>query len=556
VNSKRSTDSAMLIIGLDGATFDIIDPMVEQGRLPNLAALISEGTAGRLSSTIPMLSAPAWSAFMTGQNPGQSGIFDFRTYDPSKYTFIAERVVTADVLQGRTFWDVLGEYGLRVAVLTVPVTYPPWQVNGVMLAGFPCPDGEMNYTYPPEWAAELTERYTFAQGHFEGKLSEDTILEQEFEMIERRAGLALTLLRKHSFDVLTVVFGATDRTQHEFWKYTDPAFPSYHSEKRARYQDAICSVYEKADREIGKLLDAVGKDRVVLVMSDHGAGPHPMRFFHTNSWLREKGYLALKRESDPVQEILKKGISLAKRIIPHRDRLRRLAPVRMVEQVRTVALNLGNIDWSDTKAYRFRMYGLAEGIEINLKGRQPKGVVTPGAEYEALREKLISELREVRDPNTDRPIAEAVYTREELYSGPYVERAPDIVLLFREEYEAGRGVIGPCFGPVPIEVAERISAKHRMHGVFIAQGTGIRRGASVKGLRLIDIAPTVLYSLGMPIPDDMEGRVAMDIFEPAWVDGRQVSYVSRQASAEQRSPEMSSEDEEEMRRKLEGLGYL
>lgn len=551
----------LLIVGLDGATFDIIRPMVGQGRLPNLARLMSTGSWGEIRSTIPPRSEPAWSAFMTGQNPGQTGSFDFRTYDPTRYTFLDERIVTADVLSGRTFWDVLGDHGYRVGIITVPVTYPSWEVNGLMLSGFPCPDGALNYTYPEEWAEELTERYNFPVGHFQKSYSEDAIIEDGYKMMERRTTLAARLLREENLDVLVLVFGAIDRAQHEFWKYLDPAFPSYHSERRCRYEGAIACHYEKADESVGRLLECAGEDPLVFIMSDHGAGPHPLRFFHTNCWLRQMGYLKLKRQRDPLQTLLKKGISLVKRMVPNRDMLRRLAPERMVERVRTVTLNIGNVDWPTTVAYRFAMYGPAEGIEINLKGRQEQGIVAPGSEYEALRDEIIRELRDIRDPDTGEAVAERVYPREEIYSGRYLNRAPDIVLVLGDGYKAGRALVPPIVSPVPLAQAEVVSGQHRFNGVFIARGPSIRQGGTVEGLELTDIAPTVLHALGVPVPDDMDGRVATEVFDPEWMSKHEIVSFSRQFTKEVPALELPAlelplEEEEEMKRKLKGLGYF
>ena len=151
----------LLIIGLDGATFDLALPMIEKGEMPNLGQLLAQGTAANLLSTVPPVTGPAWSSFMTGKDPGGHGVYHFRAIDPTQYDQANETLVTSRSFQGPTFWDILGEVGHRVAVVTVPVTYPPWPINGVMISGYPCPDTRNNHTYPPEFADQLPDPLNF-----------------------------------------------------------------------------------------------------------------------------------------------------------------------------------------------------------------------------------------------------------------------------------------------------------------------------------------------------------------------------------------------------------
>jgi predicted AlkP superfamily phosphohydrolase/phosphomutase len=244
-----SSELRLLVIGLDGATFDVINPLITQGRLPALATLMAEGATGPLRSTIPPVSAPAWSTFMTGLNPGKHGIFQWRTYDPTKYTCLDEQLMTSSRLAGRTFWDILGNSGYRVGAITVPMTYPAWAVNGFLLAGYPCPDAKRNYTHPPSWADELTESYNFSVDQYV-QMPEDVIWREGLEMLKRRTSLAIKLIAEEHVQVCVVVLGEVDRAQHDFWKYTDPRFPAYRTAQGQRYRQVIAEHYQVADVQI------------------------------------------------------------------------------------------------------------------------------------------------------------------------------------------------------------------------------------------------------------------------------------------------------------------
>ena len=545
----------LLVVGLDGATFDVMRPLLVQGRLPNLKRLIAEGASGELRSVIPPVSAPAWSTFMTGVNPGKHGIFQWRTYDPKNYSCLDEKVITATGLAGTTFWDIVGATGHEVGIITVPVTYPPWEVNGVMLSGYPCPDTKRNFTFPPEYGEALSESYNLSVDHYL-HASEEDILVAGLDLLERRTSLAIRMIEEERLDLCVLVLGEIDRAQHDFWKYTDRSFPAYRSAS-PRFRNAIAQHYEVCDQQVGRLLERIDEGTTVIIMSDHGAGPHPAKYFYTNSWLKDLGLLTLEGEyPSSTDRWLQQLIRAIREVLPFEERLRRLLPAKVVQRVRQISLGVSNVDWSRTKAYRFPMYHSAEGVEINLRGRQPKGIVEPGREYEELRERIIRSLREAVDPESGQPVALEVYRREELYSGPYAEIAPDIIFLTQEEYKAEGGIEESYCGPVPLHTLEKNNGLHRMGGIFIAYGNNIARRVKVEGAELVDLAPTILYTLGMAIPEDMDGRILLEIFEPSFV-ASQKPCSSEALSRERRAAQgLTAEEEEEIKDKLRGLGYL
>ena len=271
----------LLVLGLDGATFDVARPLLDQGQLPHLQYLIEHGTHGPLRSTLPPVTAAAWSTFMTGVNPAKHGIFQWRTYDPTRYTHLDETVITAERLAGHAFWDALGKAGHRVGVITVPVTYPPWPVNGYMVSGYPCPDVKRNYAYPADWGETLVERYNFDADHYLNA-RDAKILADGLDMLRKRTDLALDLISQQAIDVCVMVLGEIDRAQHDFFKYADERFPASQAAP-AELRQAIDSHYKVSDEQVGRLLETLAPDGVVLIISDHGGGPHPTRYFHTNA---------------------------------------------------------------------------------------------------------------------------------------------------------------------------------------------------------------------------------------------------------------------------------
>lgn len=559
VNKMHNDELKLLIIGLDGATFDVIRPMIAAGELPNLAALMNQGTSSYLESTIPPCSPPAWTSFMTGMNPGSHGVFGFVNFDPLSYTHLDSSPVTARSLAGHTFFDSLSQAGYRLAVLTVPITYPAWAINGYMVAGEPCPDTETGLAYPEDFAAGLDHRYAFLSTFWSKPNAE--IIAGLFDMDERRTALALQLIGEKGFDAMVVVFGATDRSQHNFWRYYDPDFEArLKLPREADFEDVIPNVYRRADTAIGRLLSRVGKDTTVFIISDHGGGPAATQYLHTNAWLGHQGLLSVKQSQDTVVSGLRRLVIAARRRLGAQveHRLRGLLPGRVIEHGRALVRNVAQIDWPATRAYRFPMYPPAEGIVINVAGRQPQGIVQPGDEYERLRKQVMAQALQLIDPVTEQPVVVRAYRREELYHGPHAERAPDIVLLLAEDFRGSANIHPPLITTVDPSSLSKVNGEHRMHGILLARGPMIRQNAWLENARLVDMAPTILYTLGMPIPQEMDGVVLEDLFSPLHRETHPVEYSDQGKAGDIAAVDtgLSSEEEEQIRRHLERLGYL
>ena len=394
-----ATQNKVLIIGLDGATWTNLDPWIKQGLLPNLARLRSQGAWGELRSTFPPLTAPAWSSFLTGKNPGKHGVFHFVALDddPSDPSEHGPDIVDGRSIKSSTLWDILGHQGRKVGVINVPMSYPPRAVNGFLVTCMLTPPNAPSFTYPPELSQQITdyqidldrfiEQKPFArdeQGERQKRIVKPSLqLMQEFyEMEEKRARTTLSLMDSHAWDTLMVVFTATDRMGHYLWPYHQSTGDN--STEGRELHEAVVRFYVRLDQHIGDLVEKAGPDASVVVMSDHGMGPIYSKNTHWNNWLYKKGYLCLEKSSTKTADgwLLKLGLP--------RDQIRRLAKLipgfsnspiaNKARKARTAS-----IDYAESKAYYMRIFDPVGGIRINAEG----------AEKQALQNKIMDELKTV-----------------------------------------------------------------------------------------------------------------------------------------------------------------
>ncbi len=552
----------VLVIGLDGATPELIDRWVAEDKLPRLKQIMQKGVYGKLRSVYPPISPAAWITFATGYNPGKHGTYDFRDYDPTRYSCFANTIVDSNAFAGKSIWDLVGAAGQKVGVVTVPVTYPAWKVNGFMISGYPTPDTGKSFTYPPEMAKTIPP--VVGDMAFFKSAKHHELLKEMNRLMYLCTDVSIAEMQKDDFGLFIMVVGATDKAHHDWWKYIDPDHPAYDQKEAERYGDLILEVYKVADACVGKFLDAIDDDTTVIVMSDHGGGAHPKYYFHTNYFLRTLDLLVPSNKGSKkggLRGTFKRFYRTRIRRFPYLEKIYRCLP----QSLKKVATNLDSqtmmdldaINWKQTKAYRFPMYPPVEGIMINVIGRQPEGCVQPGEEYEALRTRILENIRNVRDPRTGEPVVLEAYRREELYHGERLETAPDIILVTQDCFKGGTKV-DELVTEVPLEILSKLSGVHRMDGIILAQGPHIRSNVRVEGSHIIDVAPTILYTLGMPVPSDMDGKPLTNFFEEAYTRQTEVNYTDEHKYENVASDEYgySEEEEESVRLKLEALGYL
>lgn len=549
--TRDKESERVFVIGLDGATPDLIVKWVRQGKLPTFAKLIENGVSGTLRSTIPPLTCPAWLSFATGKNPAKLGVFDF--FDRKPHTYEIRYAANFQSVRSRFLWDILGERGRKVGIFNVPTTFPPRRVNGFIVSGWPIPQGAV-FTYPRDLQEKLDvyagktswgER-TIAMATWRWFSGEDEFLKGLDKSTEWEVKATRYLVNSCDWDVFVTVFSGLDPVQHFFWKHMDSEHPLHNPEMARRYGDEILRWYQKIDEILKELIDSVGDARIII-MSDHGCGAFH-NLFNLNDWLRLKGFLRINESRhSPTNWMLK--------LLPRREKifdlLTQAAHMLGVLKIyyfvtnrssllRALTKNARNlvgltfftspsledidVEWSNTRAYSYGA-GEAGRIYINLKGREPRGIVEPGKEYEELRDHLIKELRNLVDPKTGKGVDIDVFKKEEIYRGEYVDQAPDIVFFINK----GRTRMDWNFGHDNFFTSDlsfkRDNAGHKMNGILFMKGPGIAKGKTIDQAEIIDLAPTILYLMGCPVSSDMDGKVLVDALDPSYLKSNPIRYA-------------------------------
>jgi predicted AlkP superfamily phosphohydrolase/phosphomutase len=537
------TTSRVILIGLDGATWDVIDPLLADGRLPNIASLIARGTRGTLLSTIPIASWPAWPAMMTGKYPGKHGV-----YHHHRRRGYRDQVVTSRDVRAETIWAALSRHGRTVAVMAVPMTYPPVAINGAMISGIPMPPGL--HAYPDQFAEEVSRaapgypligrwRMTLRQRGLNGVVSR----------VERSLGLslcaALHVWRRESWDAFLCVFGELDGVQHQV-PWTREEATAAEPAQRA----AVARCYELADAAIGEIVAAAGADVTIALASDHGFG-ETRKTLYLNRWLAQGGWLT------PAPR-LKRRLHLMRRSL--RDVAARFGvdvggragsvPVWLPRMERPAVRDA--VDWTRTRA--FGVDADLDGIYLNVRGREPQGIVQPGSEYEEIREALIASLSQLRDTETGEAVIAWARRREDVFAGPYVEEAPDIVYLTADNsyHESGSLNGTAVMGRDP----EQRAGCHRREGVFVIAGPAARRQGTLGRCRIVDVAPTLLHILGLPVSEDADGEVLLDALDQDYLGHRPVERCAPGAAPMADGDEYSPDEQQAVEEQLRGLGYM
>jgi predicted AlkP superfamily phosphohydrolase/phosphomutase len=538
----------VIVIGLDGGTLRLLRPMVERGELPNLARLMDRGVWGELASTVPPVTAPAWATFATGTNPGKHGVFDFQIEAPGQEqrTWISSQ----DVL-GSKFWELLAQNGLRTGLINLPLTYPPQPIQGFTVSGMLTPSLSSQFTFPAELQREVLQvapdyvtdvDLLTSEWHYHDLDSLNELVDRLSQALEQRHLLMRYLADERTWDVLVFVITELDRVQHLMFKLlTNSEVSGEWADLRRRALD----LYRQADEAIGTLSAKMDEQTVTFIVSDHGFGPLNKRL-NLNAWLASQGWLQFSGSKSWIRKTLKQ--------IAKKSGLDRWVPQKWRANLRKDLSAHACIDWPATVAYSGTP--LEQGIRINLRGREPQGVVVPGTPYETLCDEIAGRLVEIRDPETKAPIIDQVYRREDLYQGSEAARAPDLIFSLND-YQCNLSEGLPdqrLFEPFPFPWA----GYHDPNGILVMAGGPVQQAGYRPGANIADIAPTILHLLGTPIPRRMDGRVLGENFTAEWLAQHEIAYQEtdpqEQALAEQDS--YTDQDAEQIEERLRSLGYL
>jgi predicted AlkP superfamily phosphohydrolase/phosphomutase len=486
-------------------------------------------------------------------------VFDFREsplLDPRR-PLISSRSVQVPKL-----WHILNHHERRAGLLNVPVTYPPESVDGFVISGMMTPSQDSGYTYPESLKADLNSalgeyvvNVDIPRYDVEDERDAHAFLDDIRHCFEKRTEALFHLLDTHPTDFLMAVFIITDRIQHLFWKYMmDSESAFYRSRRASRLRERILSCYQAVDTMLGQVIDGLDRHTDLFIVSDHGFGS-TKAWINVNRWLEEQGFLHLEGDAK-----LRKRLFYELMLLNDSELVHTLlpAPIRRAirKRVRSTRSTFKSdlvdcIDWSRTKAFFASIP--AQGIYVNVK-RNGVGIVEPGTEYEEIREQLREGLYELKDPRTGDRIVDQVWFREEVYSGDQTEVAPDVLFVARDYSYLGRELLGAR--RVVESSMNLANGFHRMNGIFLAYGDNIQPG-HVDGASIVDVTPTLLHDMSLPVSTDMDGRVLREVLSP---DFMRVHPVEREEPlklvGEEQAGTYSEDESAEIEARLRKLGYI
>ncbi len=476
-----------LVIGWDGAPYDKINKWVNEGKLKNLRNLVNKGAFGPLQTTELTISSCAWTTMVTGKNAGKHGVYDFFGTKFVGDSYFREPI-DSRWRRAKALWNYLNDYGYRTGMINIPITYPVEKVNGFMVGGMMSPSVDAKgFTYPPS----LLKNYPRLKEYridIEGAkhLDRDKFIYEVNKTIEERFELFRYLIKKEDVDLFFGVFTSSDRFSHYMWHFFDPEHPYRKNESKEaikKYENSLLELYQKLDSYLGELIDEFGADNVMIV-SDHGFASI-YKYFEFNKWLYMNGFLKFKPRSE--WEEFKHG-----KLNPKRTYI------------------YGKVNWKETVAY---MIGKRGSVYINLEGREPHGIVKK-EEYDDLVEELIKEIKKIKDPETGEYIVEDALPRDQIFHGPYVNEAPDILTFFKDKY-ASIGYIVDLQSEELFIVNDSPQQElelgiERFPGIFVASGSDFKK-VVVEIAWIGDVTPTLLHTYGISKPKDMDGKV-LNIF--------------------------------------------
>lgn len=532
-----------ILIGLDGATFTILDPLMDEGIMPTLRDLVAGGVRATLRSVVPPLTPPAWTSLMTGVRPGEHGVFDFFQKEGPESPFL--RFATSHDVHRPTVWSMAREGGLRSIVLNFPLMFPPPAFDGCVVPGGWMPWRQLRLGCRPAGLfdrlkrlpsfdpRELSHDMTLEEKALEGCAAEDYLdwIRLHIRRERRWAEILLYLMREEPAELVAVLFDGVDKLQHLCWRFLDrsllPASPTpWEREVRCECE----RYFRELDGLIAEIVAQAGPEATVAFASDHGFGP-TTDIFYINTWLEQQGYLAWAG-----------------------DRGARPDASHQVG-INQIARHINELDWDRTVAYASTPSSQA----IHIVRRKPDG--TPGVPPEdcgPLLAELTRGLLKLRHPETGQPIVAEVWARDDVFAGPYRDQAPDLTAWLNG------GVVSILRSETILASRPLPAGTHRPEGIFIARGPGLRRGESVDEMGLPDVAPFLLHTLGLAIPGDLSGRLPSQVFDPAELKARPPRWAD--VSAQEEPPDdagpapvpIDYDDDEQalVMKRLAALGYV
>lgn len=536
----------LFLIGIDGATFDVVDPLIKAGRLPNIKKMIEAGVSAPLRSSVPPLSPVAWTSISTGSNPALHGIIDFVVYDKIKRSGMLYDTGHRRV---KPVWTVLGEQGMKSCVVNVPLTFPVDPVNGFMTSGLGTPPTNERFAHPQEtYDAMLSEigTYLVDVDMREGG-NDPAIVAADLKKVMKARKAALThLLKKEEWDLFYFVFTNTDRAQHFFWKYYDKKHPAYTEEGGNRFGQVIPDTYAEVDAAVGQVMEQMGPEDTIVLVSDHGFGSLETQF-SLSCWLHKEGYLHLRP-----------GVKL-KKPSAIKNGIKRLIPVSVFKFIIKNIFkdkwkfkgNLSDVDhfldWQKTRVFSHKSFDTTflyfnDGL-IPTKDERAK-VLTE------IQQKLLA----LKDPQTGKRVFVAVEDGHDVFGSDTAE-VPDIVLTPEVKYNLSFE-FRDMQNPSPFGTGMNWSGGHDPLGIFVINGPNVKQGVKLDEASVVDIVPTACFLLQSALPSTVNGRLLKEAFTDDFIKGAKTDFGEINGFSAHGDGEMSDEEAKALQEHLKNLGYL
>lgn len=541
----------VILFGLDGATYTVLDDLARRGVMPHLQRFMAQGARATLLSTMPPLTPPAWTTMVTGRSPGHHGILNFLQFESPDSRF--NRVVTTRQLCCETIWSIAARQGQRAGCLNFVAHNPPPKIDGFVIPGWLTWRWIRSQSHPADLIntlrdalpnldlKELGMDFTEEQKAVHGAALDDYDGWIELHIRRERQWFDILRhqLRHDDASLLGIVFDGVDKLQHLLWSYLDPALaPADPSPGYLRVRKRCDDYFRQIDEFLQETLDLVGPDSHVFVVSDHGfCGTSDTVYI--NAWLNQQGYL---RWNEAAAEADADS---------HRLGVANQHLIQAIDLEHTIA-------YADTAS--------SNGIHIAVRGVRGQFGIAP-EDYDRVRRELIDALlTRCVDPADGRRLIRRVYTREEIFAGANLSVAPDLTLELHDH-----GFFSTLRSPVVVKRRPEPTGTHHPEGILIAGGPGIEQQQLDEPLAMVDVGPTLLHLLGLPIPEDLEGRVVTELFEPAALQHRPVRFgpptvPPHSAATQSHRPEpspptaeqaaLSEAEEEQLAMRLRALGYL
>jgi predicted AlkP superfamily phosphohydrolase/phosphomutase len=512
----------LLLIAVDSGDSQLVREWASQGHLPAFAELLDAGLSAPMKTPVGVLEGAIWPTLLTSSSPGRHGMFAYRQLDPGSYRLDA--IMRADRLPSPPFWSPLSAAGKRVAIIDAPFARPAADLNGIQVTNWGAHDAWSweRSSWPPDLVADLARRFgdhpvATCDGRDRTLADFEDLRDRLIDGVERKTALLRHCLELEDWDFFLGVFSESHCTGHQHWRFMDPGCPGYDPAASPRLRTAIRDVYRAIDAGLASLLRRRHPDTHAMVLLSHGMGP----YYHGSHLLnrvldrlgvndpgRSRGSAGRPARSRPLRE----RMWHARHLIPRswRDRLKARVPVGLVDAARPRVAPPArrSTDLSLKRVFQVPSSNMTAGLRINLKGREPAGLVEPGAEYDALCRGISEALLALENPATGGKAVQWVARADDLYRGPRLDWLPDLLVEWDHSGPI-TAVRSPAIGTVSGVARTGRSASHWPNALLLGAGPRFRPGPIAGALETMDLGPTILEFFGVARPPDFEGTSAL-----------------------------------------------